>query len=199
MLLAAAATLVLGTSCEKKNTTPQTPAPAPVPAAPAAPAPAAPATPTAPAPATTAAAAAPLGATSLDDFDPATDPVLGWWRVTLDADDDKKVSILWPVDAGDTRSLRTLRFLNDSMATNGCCAGAEWAFAAPKFYKIDRDIHELYYLADKDTLYFLAREDPAESPAVFKKIIAAIAAGKTVDALATDGLVEAPAKFVRLK
>jgi hypothetical protein len=155
-----------------------------------------------PAPASSASAAAPAsapatGATSLEDFDPATDPVLGWWKPNLDPADDTKVSFLWPTDANDARALRTIRFLNDGMATNGCCAGAEWTFAAPRFYKVNREIHELYYLADSGSLYFLTRTDPAKSAALFQKIIAGITAGKSIESLTESGLLEAPVKFSR--
>jgi hypothetical protein len=140
-----------------------------------------------------------IAATSADDFDPATDPVLGWWKGTADPFDEKKVSVLWPTDADDVRALRTIRFLNDSMATNGCCAGAEWGFVAPKFYKVDREIHELYYLPDDGTLYFLARVEAKGSAEVFQKIVTAINAGKSVDELAKSKLIEAPAKFARFQ
>jgi hypothetical protein len=140
-----------------------------------------------------------VGATSADDFNPATDIVLGWWKTTFDAFDEKRVSTLWPTDADDSRTLKTIRFLNDSMATNGCCAGAEWGFVAPKFYKVDREIHELYYLPDDGTLYFLARLDPKESAKSFQKIVTEINSGKSVEELAKSGLIEAPAKFVRFQ
>ena len=138
-----------------------------------------------------------VGATSEEDFDPATDIVLGWWKSTFDPFDDTKVSQLWPTNSDDTRSLKVIRFLNDSMATNGCCAGAEWSFVAPKFYKVDREIHELYYLPDDNNLYFLARVDAKDSGANFKKIVAAVQAGKSVEDLVKAKLIEAPAKFAR--
>jgi hypothetical protein len=87
--------------------------------------------------------------------------------------------------------------MNDSMATNGCCSGAGWGYAAPKFYRVEREVHELYYLPDDGTLYFLARVDAKASETTFKKIIDAVSEGKTVEDLAKAGLVGLPAKFVR--
>ncbi|MDR1497939.1 MAG: hypothetical protein LBS59_05970 [Puniceicoccales bacterium] len=168
------------------------PAETPPPAAPS-PTAAAPAVPVAP-----AAVPAPAAVEdAAENFDPATDPVLGWWVGVLDPSDESKVSVLWPSTASDARCLKTIRFLNDSMATNGCCAGAEWSFVAPKFYKVDREIHELYYLADANTLYFLARVAPAGSDGIFKKIVAGIAQGETPDALFAKGVATALGKFRR--
>jgi hypothetical protein len=183
--------------CEKS-----TPAAKPDAAAPATKTPPPPATPPvaekSPAPAPVSETATSVATSdAAENFNPATDPVLGWWTGVLDPNDESKVSVLWPTTSADTRCLKTIRFLNDSMATNGCCSGAEWSFAAPKFYKVDREIHELYYLADAGTLYFLARAEPEVSDGIFKKIIAGITQGETPDALFAKGVATSLGKFQR--
>jgi hypothetical protein len=137
------------------------------------------------------------------ELDPDTDPVLGWWRCAdADADPEQtRTSKLWPTTGDDRRALRTIRFMNDCMATNGCCAGAAWEFAAPHFYKVERGISELYYAPDASTLYFLGRREPEAAGAAFKKIIAAVTAaaavGKSPEALLADGTLDTLAKFTR--
>jgi len=164
-------------------------APPPVPAAPAASTAAAPVAPK----------FAPKFAASAEEFNPDSDPVLGWWRCDLAAGDPEQAltSKLWPVAGDDGRALRTIRFLNDGMATNGCCAGAHWGFAAPKFYWVERDIQEIYYAPDADTLYFLARTDAGVADTLFKKIIAAVGTGKPLEDLRRSGELPALVRFSR--
>ncbi|MDR2863158.1 MAG: hypothetical protein LBV54_04690 [Puniceicoccales bacterium] len=133
-----------------------------------------------------------------DDYNIAEDPVLGWWRFDGDSEDDTKASMLWPTESADTHALRTIRFLNDGMATNGCCAGAEWNPAAPKFYKVERGISELYYMPDAATLYFLDRTDTEASAADFQKIIVALGKGDSPESLQKKGLLPAFAKYRRI-
>ncbi|MDR3229185.1 MAG: hypothetical protein LBT53_07225 [Puniceicoccales bacterium] len=132
-------------------------------------------------------------------FDPATDPVLGWWRTTIGEAGQERLSVLWPQEATDARALRTVRFLNDNMATNGCCAGAVWTRLDTNFCRVEREIHELYYAPDSATLWFLERADADAATAVFKKITDALAAGVTPESLAAKGLARNPAKFRRME
>jgi hypothetical protein len=152
---------------------------------------------TKPAPAAATPAVAVANGTD-DDYDIANDPVLGWWRYDGDADDEAKVAFLWPTENDDTHALRTIRFLNDGMATNGCCAGAEWVPEAPKFYKVVRGVAELYYMPDASTLYFLERGSAEENAADFQKIINAVKNGESPEALAQKGQLAAFGKYRRL-
>jgi hypothetical protein len=132
-------------------------------------------------------------------FDPATDPVLGWWHCTISepSPDGEFTSKLWPTEASDARALRTIRFLNDSMATNGCCAGAQWERLDTRLCRVERQIHELYYAPDSAILWFLERAEPENSAQKFKAIADAIAGGVPPEKLAEKGLARAPVKFRR--
>ncbi|MDR2512671.1 MAG: hypothetical protein LBD01_02590 [Puniceicoccales bacterium] len=137
---------------------------------------------------------------SPEEHDPNADPVLGKWVcVTKDGETEEqkaeRIAFLWPEAAGDRHAVGTLSFYNDYIASNGCCATAEWSLYAPKFYKAERGVHELYYMPELDKLYFLARVGADASEALFKKIIADIASQAPLETLHKDGALPALVEY----
>lgn len=124
------------------------------------------------------------GADEQEDDNPANDRVLGMWNAVGAEEDfeEQRTCKLWPVEASDKRAVKVLRFFNDSMVSNGCCAASEWLRIEPRFYTVRRGddvsgFDELFYLDERsETLYLVARCEQKESEAAFKQAIAAFRA-----------------------
>lgn len=139
-------------------------------------------------------AAAATEQTEEGEHNPNTDPVLGKWVCIVkdnetDQERDARIAFLWPETPEDKRAVGTLSFYNDYIASNGCCATGEWSLYAPRFYKVDRGIHELYYMPVPDKLYFLARAEASASEAFFQKITTSITPQASLEALHKDGVL----------
>ncbi|MDR2429391.1 MAG: hypothetical protein LBD14_00540 [Puniceicoccales bacterium] len=119
-----------------------------------------------------------------DDYSPGKDRVLGVWGAVGAEDDfeERRTCKLWPVEASDRRAVKVLRFFNDSMVSNGCCAASEWLRVEPGFYLVQRGdaddgFEELFYLDERsDVLFLVARCARKDSATAFKQEIAAFRA-----------------------